>query len=84
MATQARIVINGKNDISGAVKSTSKDLSSFKDSVSKPGSSIKSSLVVVGATACKGVLIEDFKTSECRTAHTSNWRWHSRTRHMIQ
>lgn len=84
MATQAQIVINGKNDISGAVKkSTSKDLSSFKDSVSKPGSSIKSSLVVVGATACKSVLIEDFKTSECRTAHTSNWRWHSRTRYMM-
>ena len=68
MATQAKIVIKGKNDITGAVKSASNDLSSLKDSVMKLGTIIKSSLVVAGAlkgiealgTACRTVLLEDF------------------------
>lgn len=68
MATQAKIVIKGKNDITSAVKSASNDLSSLKDSVMKLGTIIKSSLVVTGAVkgiqalgkACRTTMIDEF------------------------
>ena len=71
MATQAKIVIKGKNDITGAVKSASNDLSSLKDSVMKLGSIIKSSLVVTGAIkgiqalgkACRTAIVDEFGAS---------------------
>lgn len=68
MATQAKIVIKGKNDITSAVKSASNDLSSLKDSVMKLGTIIKSSLVMTGAikgiqalgSACRTALVDEF------------------------
>lgn len=68
MATQAKIVIKGQNDVSQAVKSASQDLSGLKDSVSKLGSMIKTSLTLTAViasvkaleNACKTVLLEDF------------------------
>ena len=71
MATQAKIVIKGKNDITSAVKSASNDLSSLKDSVMKLGIIIKSSLVVTGAVkgiqalgkACRTAMIDEFGAS---------------------
>lgn len=68
MATQAKIVIKGQNNVSEAAKSAAKDLSGLKDSVSKLGSMIKTSLTLTAViasvkalgNACKTVLLEDF------------------------
>lgn len=68
MATQAKIIIKGQNNISDATKSASKDLSALSDTAKKIGSAIKTSLTLTAViasvkalgNACKTVLTEDF------------------------
>lgn len=51
MATQAKVIITGQNDIGSAVRSTSKDLSSLKDSASKLGNALKTTFSVTAILA---------------------------------
>lgn len=71
MATQAKVIIKGQNDIGSAVKSASKDLSSLKDSAAKLGNALKTTFSVTailatvkklgdGVAAC----FSDFSTAE--------------------
>lgn len=68
MATQAKVIIKGQNNIGQATKSAANDLSSLKNTVSKFGSTLKSAFAVTAAiaaiqklgSACKTALTEDF------------------------
>lgn len=46
MATQAKVIIKGENNISSAVKSASNDLNALKGSVEKIGSVMKTAFSV--------------------------------------
>lgn len=68
MATQAKVIIKGQNNIGQATKSAANDLTSFKNTVSKFGTALKSAFAVTAAiaaiqklgSACKTALTEDF------------------------
>ncbi len=68
MATQAKVIIKGQNNIGQATKSAANDLSALKNTVSKFGSTLKSAFAVTAAiaaiqklgSACKTALTEDF------------------------
>ena len=68
MATQAKVIIKGQNNIGQATKSAANDLSALKNTVSKFGTTLKSAFAVTAAiaaiqklgSACKTVLTEDF------------------------
>ena len=68
MATQAKVIIKGQNNIGQATKSASNDLSALKNTVSKLGTALKSAFAVTAAiaaiqklgSACKTALTEDF------------------------
>ena len=72
MATQAKVIIKGENNISSAVKSASNDLNALKGSVEKIGSVLKTAFSVTAivtaikgiGTAAKTVMTEDFGMAE--------------------
>ena len=72
MATQAKVIIKGENNISSAVKSASNDLNALKGSVEKIGSVMKTAFSVTAivtaikgiGTAAKTVMTEDFGMAE--------------------
>lgn len=72
MATQAKVIIKGENNISSAVKSASNDLNALKGSVEKVGSVLKTAFSVTAitaaikgiGTAAKTVMTEDFGMAE--------------------
>ena len=72
MPTQAKVIINGENNISSAVKSASADLNALKGSVEKIGSVLKTAFSVTAITASikalgsatKAVMTEDFGMAE--------------------
>ena len=72
MATQAKVIIKGENNISAAVKSASNDLNALKGSVEKIGSVLKTAFSVTAivtaikgiGTAAKTVMTEDFGMAE--------------------
>ena len=72
MATHAKVIIKGENNISSAVKSASNDLNALKGSVEKIGSVMKTAFSVTAivtaikgiGTAAKTVMTEDFGMAE--------------------
>jgi len=68
MASQAKVIIKGQNNIGQATKSAANDLSALKNTVSKFGTALKSAFAVTAAiaaiqklgSACKTALTEDF------------------------
>lgn len=68
MATQAKVIIKGQNDIGRATKSAANDISSLKSTISKFGTALKSAFAVTAAVvaiqklgaACKSLVTEDF------------------------
>ena len=51
MATQAKVIIKGENNLTQAVKSASNDLSGLKGAASKLGSTIKDAFTVTAIIA---------------------------------
>lgn len=72
MATQAKVIIKGQNELGNAVKSASSDLSKLTSTITKIGSTLKtafaataiiSSIQKIGS-ACRTMLTEDFGEAE--------------------
>jgi hypothetical protein len=61
MATQAKVIIKGQNDISGAVKSAVGDLSSLKTAADKLGSALKGALSVTALIVAAKKLSDSLK-----------------------